>query len=250
MSLIAEMENLLPFTVVPYLIGSIPFGVLIGKMRGVDPRTVGSGNIGATNVKRALGTGWAAVVLILDMSKGLIPASLALAFWGGMRSQMSGGEFNQPGFDGYVMAVTVGIATMVGHNWSIFLRGRGGKGASTGFGVVLALDWRVGVLIALVMIVSVLSTRYVSVGSTLGAWFVPLGMWWWHRGTVEMGPLLVFGLMAALLITFKHRSNYIRLMNGTEAKFGKRADEDLARVDQNEPSCEQAPVRTEDETTG
>lgn len=230
------------FVLLAYLMGSIPFGVLVGRLKGVDPRKAGSGNIGATNVVRVLGPGFGIAVLLLDLLKGFIPvwyvANVALSGTSGHTGMWVQG-----------VIVCTAVAAMAGHNWSIFLRGKGGKGASTGFGVVLALDWRVGVLIALVMIVTVLLTRYVSLGSTLGAWFVPLGMWWWHRGTVEMGPLLVFGFMAALLITFKHRSNYKRLMNGTEAKFGKRSDEETKGIEPTEPACEQPEVQTEDETT-
>jgi len=155
----------------------------------------------------------AAFVLLLDLLKGFIPVWL-VAHVLTHPERVQGGAWTGFGI------VCTAVAAMVGHNWSVFLRGKGGKGASTGFGVVLALDWRVGVLIALVMIVTVALTRYVSLGSTLGAWFVPLGMWWWHRGTVQLQPLLVFGILAALLITFKHRSNYKRLLNGSESKFG------------------------------
>jgi glycerol-3-phosphate acyltransferase PlsY len=203
----------LGYIVFAYICGAIPFGVVIGRMRGVDPRNVGSGNIGATNVMRALGPVCAAFVLLLDLLKGFIPVWL-VAHVLTHPERVQGGAWTGFGI------VCTAVAAMVGHNWSVFLRGKGGKGASTGFGVVLALDWRVGVLIALVMIVTVALTRYVSLGSTLGAWFVPLGMWWWHRGTVQLQPLLVFGILAALLITFKHRSNYKRLLNGSESKFG------------------------------
>lgn len=205
----------LAYVVLAYLCGAIPFGVLIGRMRGVDPRSVGIGNIGATNVLRALGPVTATLVLLLDLSKGFLPV------WFVSNVPTHPATSMGAGWAEFVIVCTA-VAAMVGHNWSIFLKGKGGKGASTGFGVVLALDWRVAVLIATVFVLVVLITRYVSLGSTLGAWCVPLGLWWWHRGTTETSPLVAFGLMAALLITFKHRANYRRLLNGTESKFGRR----------------------------
>lgn len=244
---LVEWWSFIPLVLAAYVVGSIPFGVLVGRMRGVDPRNVGSGNIGATNVLRALGPAWAAIVLLLDLAKGFLPVAASQIWLVGLFKSLR--VWGRPVFDpidgampiptNYVyltqrgmsvetglvvaaVAVLVGVAAMVGHNWSLFLKGKGGKGASTGFGVVLALDWRVAVLIATVFIVVVLVTRYVSLGSTLGAWCVPLGLWYWHRGTAELTPLLGFGLAAALLITVKHRANYKRLLNGTESKFGRK----------------------------
>ena len=206
----------LAFVAVAYVCGAIPFGVLIGRLNGVDPRNIGSGNIGATNVLRALGPMAATLVLALDLLKGFLPVWFVANVPTHPATLMGAGWAE-------CVIVSTAVAAMVGHNWSIFLRGKGGKGASTGFGVVLALDWRVAVLIGTVFIVIVLVTRYVSLGSTLGAWCVPLGLWYWHRGTIQMAPLVGFGLAAALLITFKHRANYKRLLNGTESKFATAA---------------------------
>lgn len=247
MTVVVPWWSFIPLVLAAYMVGSIPFGVLVGRMRGVDPRTVGSGNIGATNVMRALGPGWAVGVLLLDLAKGFLPVMASHMWLIGLFKSF--GVWGKPAFDpidgamplptnyvhltdrgmsfetGLVVAavvVLVGVAAMVGHNWSIFLKGKGGKGASTGFGVVLALDWRVALLIAIVFVLVVAVTRYVSLGSTLGAWCVPLGLWYWHRGTLELPPLLAFGLAAALLISFKHRSNYKRLLNGTESELGRK----------------------------
>ncbi|HEY3267118.1 MAG TPA: glycerol-3-phosphate 1-O-acyltransferase PlsY [Armatimonadota bacterium] len=211
-----------------YLIGSVPFGVLIGRLKGVDPRTVGSGNIGATNVLRALGPWMAASVLILDMVKGLVPVLLVAMWADGLpdlrRVGLLGAGWPPAGYwvNAYQCAAAgsvAGVVAIIGHNWPIFLRFKGGKGVSTSAGVIFALDWRVGLLFVGVFILVLAVTRYVSVASTLAAWAIPAGMWVAHRHDGGGGPLLALGLAAAILVTVKHRANYARLANGTESRF-------------------------------
>ena len=146
-----------------YLIGAIPFGFLIGKMRGVDVRTVGSKNIGATNVYRTVGRKWGLLAFFCDFLKGFLPTLAALR-WGG---------------DGR-LAVYVGLACVVGHTLTIFMRFRGGKGVATAFGMMMALAPYPTLAAFCVFVVTVWVSHYISLGSILAAitlgtlvWFVP-----------------------------------------------------------------------------
>ena len=199
---------------VAYLLGSIPFGLIVGKSRGVDPRTSGSGNIGATNVGRLLGRRFFALVFTLDLLKGLLPM-LAAAY--ALRGERPDGRT-------YVLWLLVGAAAIAGHMFSAFLRFRGGKGVATSTGVLLGL-WPYytvpGLIGAGVWVLAFLAWRYVSLASIVGAAsfpvaYVAIGL---ARGWDVFGrqlPLLVFALLMAGLIVFKHRGNIARLRAGTE----------------------------------
>ncbi len=200
-----------------YLVGSIPFGLIVGLSRGVDPRKAGSGNIGATNVGRLLGGRFFALVFILDMLKGLIPM-LAGAF------VLRGVE---PAAATYLFWLGVGFACIAGHMHSIFLGFKGGKGVATSSGVILGLYpyyTLPGVVVAAVWGATFQRTRYVSVASMLAAACFPiaylgigLGMGWDVFG--RQLPLLGFSLLVAILIVWKHRGNLVRLRQGTEHRF-------------------------------
>lgn len=181
-----------------YLLGSIPFGVLIARARGVDIFSVGSGNVGATNVKRALGTGPALVVLVLDVLKGVIPAAAAWQFLGSQE-----------------WAFGVGLAAVAGHCLSPFLGFRGGKGIATGLGVLLGSAPLVALSALGVFLISMLVCRWVSLSSMLAA-VAAVGFGFLYG----CSPILIgfFAAMTAFLI-FRHRSNIKRLIEGTEPKF-------------------------------
>jgi acyl phosphate:glycerol-3-phosphate acyltransferase len=205
---------------VAYLAGSIPFGLLVGLSRGVDVRKGGSGNIGATNVARLLGTRYFFLVFVLDLLKGLVPVAVAGML---LRGQ-------EPGWQGYALWLLVGFAAIAGHMFSIFLKFRGGKGVATSAGVLLGV-WPYFTLPALagiaVWIVCFKLTRYVSLGSILGAgtfplWYLLFGL---ARGWDVSGaqlPLMVFAVLMALLVVVRHRSNISRLRAGTEPKFARQ----------------------------
>jgi glycerol-3-phosphate acyltransferase PlsY len=186
-----------------YLFGSIPAGVLVARTYGVDIRKVGSGNIGATNVLRTLGWGPALVVAFFDVFKGGIAVLIARAL--GLEGWLLGG---------------VAVAAVLGHNYSLFLGFRGGKGVATSFGTLLFLDpvlalWTLPIGVSVMLI-----TRYVSAGSMTGgvAAFVlslALGRPLWEVATV---------FLMALLIFFTHRENLKRLQEGTERRFGERVE--------------------------
>ncbi len=186
-----------------YILGCIPFGLIVGKLwRGVDIRNYGSGNIGATNVLRALGPGPAAIVFTLDVLKGLAPVLVAQMLF--------------PSAAG--IAVACGMISILGHSLSIFLRFRGGKGVATSLGVFIGLDWRVALIGFACWAVVVALTKYVSVGSILAAVAIPIAMFHFHP---EMS-YRIFALVAGVFVIVKHRSNMARLMHGKELRWGQK----------------------------
>lgn len=199
---------LLLSAVAGYVIGSLPFGFWLAKARGIDIQRVGSGNIGATNVLRALGPRAAVPVLIMDMLKGFVGAAL-----GARIAVALGGDPSQA-------AVIGGLAAFAGHNWSFLLGFSGGRGVATGAGAALYLV-PYGVVLGLaVLVLAVSATRYVSLGSILAAASVAA-----YTLAVPF-PLekRLFVVLAASVIIYKHRPNIRRIMAGTEAKFGQRLD--------------------------
>jgi len=181
-----------------YVAGSIPFGVVVARAKGVDLRAVGSGNIGATNVARALGKGWAIAVLLGDAAKGFVPVFVGRRY----------------GFAPQAVAAA-GLCAIIGHMFTIFLRGRGGKGVATSLGVALALS-PVSALIGFGVYVAVyLTTHLSSLGSLLGVWTFSLAFVLWQR---PPWPLWVLALGGASLVTLRHRQNIGRLVRGEEKR--------------------------------
>lgn len=201
-----------------YLLGAIPTGFIVTKLvAGVDIRQVGSGNIGATNVHRILGWAWYIVVLLIDMAKGIAAVWLAhwissegvAAVW--LAHRISGGEI--------VIKMLAGAAAVAGHNWTIFLRFKGGRGVATSAGVFIGLAPRPMLIIILLFIIIVALTRYVSLGSVVGALLLPFLLWLFKA---EL-PLIIFGGLISAAIVIKHIPNIKRLFAGQEHKFGNRA---------------------------
>jgi glycerol-3-phosphate acyltransferase PlsY len=187
----------LAMLVFAYLVGAIPFGVVVGKLfYGVDVRRHGSGNVGTTNVFRVLGKRAGVVVLVCDMLKGFIPAFIAAQF------------FNP------WAAIFIAAAPVVGHMFSIFLKGRGGKGVATGAGVVLALVPLAFLIILVVWLTLVVTTRYVSVASLAASFLVPvLVIAFGHPLPYEIAAVLV-----SIIVWWAHRGNISRLVHGTESR--------------------------------
>ena len=178
-----------------YVIGSIPFGVVVGKLfYHVDVREHGSGNVGTTNVFRVLGKKAGVIVLICDMLKGYVPAAVAAAVF-------------DPWF-----AIIIAAAPVLGHIYSIFLKGRGGKGIATGAGVVLALVPLAFAIILTAWLLLILITRYVSVASLAAAVLVPV----LTIALDEPLPYEIAGVLVAILVWWAHRSNISRLLAGEE----------------------------------
>ncbi len=192
----------LALIVLSYLIGAVPTGLLLVRLlRGEDIRQLGSGNIGAVNVLRVAGVGTGVAVLTVDILKGLVPVLLA-------------GQATAPPW----LIVLCGIAAIAGHNWSVFLGFRGGKGIATSFGVLIGLAWPAAALAAAVWVVVVAVTRYASLGSLLGVASVPFALWW-LRQPIEY---VYFGILAALFAIYRHRGNIQRLVVGSELRITDR----------------------------
>lgn len=186
-----------------YLIGSIPTGYLIVKaMTGQDIRTIGSGSTGATNVKRVLGKKWFFIVMFLDALKGALPVILAKYY---------AGDISGIG----LFPVLAAIAVIIGHSKPIFLQFKGGKSVASGVGTILALNWQVGLIIALVWSVVTYFSKYVSLGSIVALLLSPFIMYY-----VGHAPVAYVGYCAlgAIYIVYLHRQNIVRLVKGEENK--------------------------------
>lgn len=183
-----------------YLLGSMPAAYIMGKIKGIDIRKHGSGNVGATNALRVLGKGAGSVVFIVDCLKGVIGVWLA-------------GQVGGPWF-----VVCASLVVMVGHNYSIFLKFKGGKGVATGAGILLALAPKTVGIALIIFIMIVFFTKYVSLGSITVAFLVPLIMWVVH----EPLPVRILGFVAAAFVIYRHIPNIKRLMAGTENKITDR----------------------------
>lgn len=183
-----------------YVLGSIPTGLLIARARGVDIRSVGSGNIGATNVARAIGKPWAIFVLLCDALKGFLPV-------------FAGRHLLRDIPDATV--ALAGLAAIVGHMFTVFLRGRGGKGVATSLGVALAISPPAALCGFGLYILAFLVTRLSSVGSLLGMWSFPVFAT--LLGNVAR-PYIALSIGTAVLVTIRHRENIARLLKGEEKR--------------------------------
>jgi acyl phosphate:glycerol-3-phosphate acyltransferase len=186
-----------------YLLGSVPFGYLLARLAGkVDIRRYGSGNIGATNVMRLLGWRIALPVFLLDAAKGAVAVLIARAL------------SPDPAFQ-----LAAGFAALVGHSFPVFLGFKGGKGAATGIGVLIPLAGWLTLIVVFLFAAVVAATRYISLGSILGALSLPL-LFWLFPG---YSPVYIyFGAAMALLVILRHHANIGRLLKGTESKFGQK----------------------------
>ncbi len=226
------MNNWLP-PLIAFLLGSIPFGLLIAKSQGINIREHGSGNIGATNVLRTVGKKYGITCFILDFFKGFIPALLGVSFFyfGDTHHSMALG-FLKPyamhsddQFFTQSMQVFTGLCAILGHNYSPWVNFKGGKGIATSAGVLAVLMPAGLVILIVIFILTFKLTRYVSVASMAGAASLPiivLGGSLYH-GKFQDGtwnkPLLIFAILIAFLAIWKHRSNIKNLINGSEHKF-------------------------------
>ena len=195
----------LPWFLASYLLGAFPTSYVAGKvLKGIDLREHGSRNLGATNVYRVLGWKFAVPVAIVDILKGTLPVVL----------------FAPHVSDSTVVAMLVGAMAVLGHVFSVFVGGKGGKGVATSAGVMLGLAPAAVGICMLIWLVLVRTTGYVSLGSMLGAVALPIGIQVLHPDRRE---LVLPSVVLAVLIIFLHRANIKRLLNGTENRFGHRA---------------------------
>ncbi len=187
---------------VAYLIGSIPTGYIIVKAaKGEDIRTIGSGSTGATNVKRVMGKAWFFITLLLDAAKGALPVVLAKVF--------------ATAFVGIgLLPVVAAIAVILGHSKSIFLNFSGGKSVASGVGTIIALNWMVGLSIAVIWAVITYFSKYVSLGSIIALALSPVLMFLFHQPIAYVA----YCALGAVYIIYLHRENIGRLLKGEENK--------------------------------
>lgn len=184
--------------VIGYLLGSINTSLVVGRFYGVDVRKHGSGNAGMTNVLRTLGKGAALLVLAGDVLKGVLSCIIGL--------QLAGD----------IGVIIGGTLAVFGHNWPVYFGFKGGKGALTSIAAVFMMDWRIGLIILAVFLVLVALTRYVSLGSIIGAAVFPLLALVFNKSTV----FIVFALILGLLAIARHHSNISRILKGEESRLG------------------------------
>lgn len=205
------MATTIAILLAAYLLGSIPFAWIAGTMARIDIRSVGSGNIGASNVYRAVGPAAGILVLFADIAKGAAAVWIARK-WGGA---------------GDMILVLAGMAAIAGHTWTVFLGFRGGKGVATAAGVLVSLVPAETLICVAIFLICVAIGRMISLGSIIAATALPLIiLFGGHlRGSEARPAILWFAVAAALLVIGRHRSNIGRIASGTEARFSFRRGE-------------------------
>lgn len=186
--------------IITYLIGSFPTGYVVVKLlANKDIRTIGSGSTGATNVKRVLGFKWFVAVLLIDAVKGIVPVLAAKLI-----------SFPVLG----LLPVVAAVAVIIGHSKSVFLNFHGGKSVATGVGTIIALNWVVGLSVALIWACITYFSKYVSLGSIIAVWVAPCLMFILDKPV----PYIFYCVIGALYITVLHRDNIVRLLHNEENK--------------------------------
>ncbi|UCE79048.1 MAG: glycerol-3-phosphate 1-O-acyltransferase PlsY [Nitrospiraceae bacterium] len=183
-----------------FVVGSIPTGLLLARSRGIDLQKVGSGNIGATNVLRTSGKWFAFLTLVGDMSKGAVSVLIAQHVQADILSQ----------------GIT-GLCAVLGHNFSLFLKFRGGKGVATSFGMLLLYTPQTALFTIIIWLLVLMITRYSSVGAVVSFGFLPISILF--LDTKEKLPI---AFLLSIMIFIRHKDNLIRLRNGTEHQIGKK----------------------------
>ncbi len=207
----------LVFIPAAYLLGAVPFGFLIARARGIDIRTVGSGNIGATNVLRSVGKSWGILTLILDALKGLIPAWLFPVLAASVFGDLETSD---------VMRVVCGCTAVIGHNYPVYLKFKGGKGVATTAGALIGIA-PMALLCGIITFALFFGvSRMVALGSIAAAIVIPVAAWLLYSGQGHLIPIVLTVL--GVLAIWRHRPNIKRILNGTENRivFGKRNAEE------------------------
>ena len=199
--------------VLGYLLGAIPFGVIASKVsRGIDVREHGSGSMGTTNVLRTAGTGAAVFVLLADVVKGAAAVGVAWGIFASRPDMFAWG------------LMAGGAAAVVGHNWPVYIGFRGGRGIATSFGALLVMSWPAGLICLAIFIATVAASRYVSLGSVLGAIALLVIMIALYFLNLEPLAYLIFAVIIVPVVVIRHWGNIKRLRAGTERKIGQKVE--------------------------
>lgn len=203
------MATYIIVTIIAYLLGSISFSVIISKkMAGFDVREKGSGNAGSTNVLRTVGKKAAILTLICDCLKGVIAVLIGL---------LAGKIVKN--LDDALLVQLAGIAVVLGHTFPIFFKFKGGKGVATSLGVLLVINWQIGLICLVFALVLMALTRMVSLGSISAAVLFPVLTIFIRNHYLVPGNYIVFGVILAAFVIFNHRENVKRLISGKENKI-------------------------------
>lgn len=207
------MATYIVVAIIAYLIGSISFSVIISKkVAGFDVREKGSGNAGSTNVLRTVGKKAAAITLLCDILKGVVAIGIALL----------AGKIIQ-GLDNALLVQLAAIFVIIGHTFPIFFKFKGGKGIATSLGVLLMINWQIGLICLVFALLLIILTKMVSVGSIAAAVLFPVLVLFINQNYIVVESsnwsYLIFSIIVALLVIFNHRENLKRIFNGTENKI-------------------------------
>lgn len=198
--------------IISYCLGSISFSVIFSKkMAGFDVREKGSGNAGSTNVLRTVGKKAAALTLICDILKGIVAILLAFAF-----------NHIVEDSNGALMVQIAGIMVVLGHTFPVFFKFKGGKGVATSLGIIVLINYQIGLICLIFALLVMFLTKTVSIGSIMAAILFPVLTLVMRDNYLIEGNYIVFGILLALIVIFNHRSNIKRIMNGEENKLGKK----------------------------
>ncbi len=216
---LALTVGLLIALIAAYLLGSLNASIIISNLKGSDIRKHGSGNAGATNMLRTYGKKLAVAALLFDAFKGVL--AVLVANW-----MLAYADFGADNWYYHAMRCVAGLFVVIGHNFPVFFKFKGGKGIATSAAVIFMLDWRVGLIVLFAALATMAISKYVSLGSVVGAFTFPTFIAVFTFLIDKDNNWLVFGtsvIMCALAV-WRHRANLVRLANGTESKLGKKKE--------------------------
>lgn len=200
--------------VIAYAIGSVNFSIIFSKkFAGFDVREKGSGNAGSTNMLRSVGKGPAALTLICDILKGVVAILLAVGI-GKIASEV------RP----EILVQIAGVFVVIGHTFPVYFGFRGGKGVATSLGILLLVNWQIGLICLVFALAIMVLTRMVSLGSVMVSILFPVLTIFITENYIVDGNYIIFGLIMAVIVIFNHRSNIKRIYNGEEHKIGSKAN--------------------------
>lgn len=200
--------------IVAYLIGSVNFSVIFSKkFAGFDVREKGSGNAGSTNMLRSVGKGPAALTLVCDILKGVVTILLAIGI----------GKIADESVKREILVQVAGVFVVIGHTFPVYFGFRGGKGVATSLGILLLVNWQIGLICLVFGLVIMILTRMVSLGSVLTAILFPILTIFITENYIVKGNYIIFGIVMAAIVIFNHRANIKRIYNGEEHRLGQKS---------------------------